>query len=230
MAKVLSFLRFIFITVLWSLFYFGLARKYFMSVDGFAGFDILRKSHWLNIYNQWIDGWIITSGVEHLFFFSVIFLLPIWALVLWGLVAFDYTGFVKGKVAARRKRIEKMKAEAALYNPPKIPVYRDPEKYRRRPVPLRTLSGTEFKDKNKAKGQKGENDKKSAAAKRPAEKPAATAVNSAAKNMSGHDVDAEEDILSEEDIYPGKQSEMMIKMTTLFPILIPPVPAARQKM
>jgi len=209
MAKFLSFLRFIFITVLWSLFYFGLARKYFMSVDGFAGFDILRKSHWLNIYDQWIDGWIITSGVEHLFFFSVIFLLPIWALVLWGLVAFDYTGFVKGKIAARRKRIAKMKAEEALYNPPKIPVYRDPEKYRRRPVPLRALSGTQFNDKPKAKGQKGEDDKRSVANKTEKTQPAEASSVSAAAGASAsdkgrHDVDSEDDVLSEDDILSGK--------------------------
>lgn len=67
--------RFVFILFIWTIGYFFWFQKLMI---GFWGFNPISKQHWLYIWNEWQNGWVIQSGREWMFAIALFAMLPIW--------------------------------------------------------------------------------------------------------------------------------------------------------
>jgi hypothetical protein len=76
--KILRFIRFCFISVVWTILYFSIVRILLKSI---WKFDIFKKVYWEKISEFWEEGGVINSFQEYTFLAMLIAIIPLW---LWG--------------------------------------------------------------------------------------------------------------------------------------------------
>lgn len=75
MKIIFAISRVFFILFIWTIGYFFWLQRFMIAM---WGFNPMSKQHWLYIWNEWQNGWVIQSGREWLFIFALFAMLPFW--------------------------------------------------------------------------------------------------------------------------------------------------------
>ena len=75
MKIIFAISRVFFILFIWTIGYFFWFQRLMIAM---WGFNPLSKQHWLYIWNEWQNGWVIQSGREWMFAIVLFAMLPVW--------------------------------------------------------------------------------------------------------------------------------------------------------
>ncbi len=75
MKVIFAISRILFILLIWTIGYFFWYRRLMISM---WGFNLTLKLHWIYIWNEWQNGWVIQSFREWLFIIALFAMIPIW--------------------------------------------------------------------------------------------------------------------------------------------------------
>ena len=75
MKIIFAISRVFFILFIWTSGYFFWLQRLMLKL---WGFNPMSKQHWLYIWNEWQNGWVIESGREWFFIFALFAMIPVW--------------------------------------------------------------------------------------------------------------------------------------------------------